>query len=513
MSEFGAAIAAGYQVEGESIDLGRGVLNGEVDLEAVVRYPLKTMNRHGLVAGATGTGKTRTLQGMAEQLSSAGIPVFAADVKGDLTGLMNPAPADGPGAKRNAELGIDASPAGFPVEFLSIGGIGPGVPVRSTVSDFGPLLMAKVLGANEVQESSLSLVFHYADQKSLPLLDLSDLRALLTFLDSAEGKAELEGIGGLSKATVGVLLRNLVALETGGGNEFFGEPQFEITDLIRTDPQGHGIISCLELAAVQDKPRLFSTVLMWLVGELFEQLPEVGDLDKPKLVFFFDEAHLLFADASKAFLESIVQTVRLIRSKGVGIYFVTQSPKDIPADVLGQLGGRVQHALRAFTPDDEKALSAAVKTYPKSDFYDLKETLTQLGTGEAVVTILNEKGVPTPVVASRLPGPCASMDSAGDVTAVASASPLFTKYGTRVDNQSAREMLAARVEEKVDQAAEEGAPAAEPKVSKKPGKKAEESAGALAGGAEALGKVLNSREGKKLQRNLVRNVLGMLTKK
>jgi DNA helicase HerA-like ATPase len=513
MSEFGEAVSAGYQVEGESIDLGRGVLNGEVDLEAVVRYPLKTMNRHGLVAGATGTGKTRTLQGMAEQLSSAGIPVFAADVKGDLTGLMNPAPADGPGAKRNAELGIEAPPSAFPVEFLSIGGIGAGVPVRATVSDFGPLLLAKVLGANEVQESSLSLVFHYADQKQLPLLDLSDLRALLTFLDSAEGKAELEGIGGLSKATVGVLLRNLVGLETGGGNEFFGEPQFEIADLIRSDPQGQGVISCLELAAVQDKPKLFSTVLMWLVGELFEQLPEVGDLDKPKLVFFFDEAHLLFADASKAFLESIVQTVRLIRSKGVGIFFVTQSPKDIPADVLGQLGGRVQHALRAFTPDDEKALSAAVKTYPKSDFYDLKETLTQLGTGEAVVTILNEKGVPTPVVASRLPGPRASMDSAGDVTPVATASPLFTKYGTRIDNQSARELLAARVEQKVDQAAEDAPPATETEAPKKPGKKAKESAGALADGAEALGKVLNSREGKKLQRNLVRNVLGMLTKK
>lgn len=513
MSEFGEAIASGYLVEGESIDLGRGVLDGQVDLEAVVRYPLKTMNRHGLIAGATGTGKTRTLQGIAEQLSSAGIPVFAADIKGDLTGLMNAAPADGPGVKRNAELGIDAPPSGFPVEFLSIGGIGPGVPIRATVSDFGPLLLAKVLGANEVQESSLNLVFHYADQKALPLLDLSDLRALLTFLDSDQGKAELEGIGGLSKATVGVLLRNLVSLETGGGNEFFGEPQFEIQDLIRTDPEGRGVISCLELAAVQDKPRLFSTVLMWLVGELFEHLPEVGDLDQPKLVFFFDEAHLLFNDASKAFLESITQTVRLIRSKGVGIYFVTQSPKDIHADVLGQLGGRVQHALRAFTPDDQKALKAAVKTYPKSDFYDLEATLTQLGTGEAVVTFLNEKGVPTPVVASRLPGPRSSMDSVGDVTGAASASPLFAKYGTRVDNQSAREMLAERVEATTSDAADkEGPPPASPKK-KESGKKASESAGALEGGAEALGKVLNSREGKKFQRNLIRNVLGVLKKK
>jgi len=513
MSEFGEAIASGYSVEGDSIDLGRGVLDGQVDQDAKVRFALKMMNRHGLVAGATGTGKTRTLQGIAEQLSANGVPVFAADIKGDLTGLVNPGAAEGPAASRNAELGIEYSPTGFPVEFFSIGGIGPGVPLRATVSEFGPVMLAKVLGANEVQESSLNLVFHYADQKELPLLDLSDLRALLTFLDSDEGKAELEGIGGLAKATVGVLLRNLVSLETGGGNEFFGEPQFDINDLLRTDPSGKGIISCLELAAVQDKPKLFSTVLMWLIGELFEELPEVGDLDKPKLVFFFDEAHLLFNDASKAFLESVVQTVRLIRSKGVGIFFVTQSPKDIPADVLGQLGGRVQHALRAFTPEDQKALSAAVKTYPKSDFYDLETLLTQLGTGEAVVTILNEKGVPTPVVASKLPGPMASMDSAGDISAQAQASALFAKYGTRVDANSAREILAERVQAKVEEAAttENPTPAAEKAPKAK--KKAAESAGALAGGASVLGKVLNSREGKKVQRDVVRNILGMFKKK
>jgi len=512
MSEFGDAIAAGYSVEGDSIDLGRGVLDGAVDQSAKVQFALKMMNRHGLVAGATGTGKTRTLQGMAEQLSAKGVPVFAADIKGDLSGLVVPGPAEGPAASRNAELGIEYNPTGFPVEFLSIGGIGPGVPLRATVSEFGPVMLAKVLGANEVQESSLNLVFHYADQKELPLLDLSDLRALLTFLDSEEGKVELEGIGGLAKATVGVLLRNQVTLETGGGNEFFGEPMFDINDLIRTDASGKGIISCLELAAVQDKPKLFSTVLMWLIGELFETLPEVGDLDKPKLVFFFDEAHLLFNDASKAFLESVVQTVRLIRSKGVGIYFVTQSPKDVPSDVLGQLGGRVQHALRAFTPEDEKALGAAVKTYPKSDFYDLKTVLTSLGTGEAIVTILNEKGVPTPVVASKLPGPMASMEPGGDVAALATASPLFAKYGTRIDNQSAREVLAGRVQAKVEAAApEESAPAAEKKPASK--KKAAESAGALGGGAAVLGKVLNSREGKKVQRDVVRNILGMFKKR
>ncbi|MCU0257989.1 MAG: DUF853 domain-containing protein [Solirubrobacteraceae bacterium] len=410
--DFAATITAAYASEGPAIDLGRGVLDGELHRDAVVRAPLAMLTRHGLIAGATGTGKTKTLQGIAEQLSAAGVPVVVADMKGDLTGLLEPGAADGPGAKRSADLGIPWEPSGFPVELFSIGGIGPGVPIRATVSDFGPQLLAKVLRANATQESSLALVFHYADQKGLPLLDLADLRALLTWLDSKDGKADLEGIGGLSKQTVGVLLRNLVALETGGGTEFFGEPQLDIADLLRTAGDGRGVISCVELAAVQDRPQLFSTVLMWLVAELFETLPEEGDVEQPKLVFFLDEAHLLFDEASEAFTESVTQTVRLIRSKGIGVFFVTQSPKDIPADVLGQLGNRIQHALRAFTPDDQKALNAAVKTYPKSDFYDVERLLQELGIGEAAVTILDEKGVPTPVVHSRLPGTRSLMDTA-----------------------------------------------------------------------------------------------------
>src|SRR4051794_32038680 len=403
--DFGAAIAKAYTFEGPALELGRGVHDGKVVPEAVVRVPLSMVNRHGLIAGATGTGKTKTLQGLAEQLSAAGVPVFAADVKGDVSGLAAAGDADGPGAKRASELGMEWSPQSFPVEFLSLGGIGAGVPVRATVSDFGPLLLAKVLGANDAQEQSLSLVFRFADQHGLPLLDLSDLRALLQYLDSEKGKAELEGLGGVSTQTIGVILRSLVQLEDGGGNEFFGEPQLAIADLVRTAEDGRGVISCLELPAVQDKPALFSTVLMWLLAELFEELPEVGDLPKPKLVFFFDEAHLLFADATKAFLASVATSVRMIRSKGVGVYFVTQTPKDIPADVLGQLGNRVQHALRAFTPDDAKALKATVSTFPKSDFYDLEELLPALGIGEAAVTILSESGVPTPVVHSKLPGP------------------------------------------------------------------------------------------------------------
>src|SRR3954462_15815444 len=443
--DFGAAIAQAYTFEGPALDLGRGIHEGAVVPEAVVRVPLSMVNRHGLIAGATGTGKTKTLQLLAEQLSAAGVPVFAADVKGDVSGLAAPGDPQSPAGKRDAELGIDFKPESYPVEFLSLGGIGAGVPVRATVSDFGPQLLAKVLGANETQEQSLSLVFRFADEHGLPLLDLSDLRALLQHLDSDEGKAELEGLGGVSKQTVGVLLRALAQLEDGGGNEFFGEPPLPIEDLLRTAGDGRGLVSCLELPAVQDKPALFSTALMWLLAELFEELPEVGDLEKPKLVFFFDEAHLLFADATAAFVQSVVNTVRMIRSKGVGVFFVTQTPKDIPRDVLGQLGNRIQPALRAFTPDDAKALKATVSTYPKSDFYDLEELLTSMGNGEAAITILSESGVPTPVVHSKLPAPRSRMAPADDIDGLAKASPLWSKYGTRADAQSAREILASRV--------------------------------------------------------------------
>src|SRR4051794_3647129 len=501
--DFGAAIAQAYTFEGPALDLGRGIHEGAVVPEAVVRVPLSMVNRHGLIAGATGTGKTKTLQLLAEQLSAAGVPVFAADVKGDVSGLAAPGEADGPAAKRNAELGIDYKPQSFPTEFLSLGGIGNGVPIRASVSDFGPQLLAKVLGANETQEQSLSLVFRFADEHGLPLLDLSDLRALLQHLDSAEGKAELEGLGGVSKQTIGVLLRALAQLEDGGGNEFFGEPQLAIEDLLRTAPDGRGLISCLELPGVQDKPALFSTALMWLLAELFEELPEVGDQPKPKLVFFFDEAHLLFADATDAFLQSVVNTVRMIRSKGVGVFFVTQQPKDIPADVLGQLGNRIQHSLRAFTPEDAKALKATVSTFPKSDFYKLDELLTSMGIGEAAITLLSESGVPTPVVHTRLPGPRSRMAPADDVAGAAKASPLWAKYGTRMDNQSAREILASRIEEPAPPPASKSAPNRAPQQRHKE----------AADGMTDVGDFLTSRQGKALQREVVRGIFGMLRKK
>jgi DNA helicase HerA-like ATPase len=467
-------------------------------------------NRHGLIAGATGTGKTKTLQGMAEQLSAAGVPVLVADMKGDLSGLSVAGDTTGIAADRNAELGAERPPTAFPVEYYALGGIGPGVPIRATVTDFGPQLLAKILEANETQEQSLTLVFHYADKKGLPLLDLADLRALLTFLDSDAGKTELEGIGGLASSTVGVLLRALVGLEDGGGNELFGEPQLDVADLMRTAPDGRGIISSLELPAVQDKPKLFSTALMWLLAELFEDLPEAGDLDKPKLVFFFDEAHLLFDGATDAFRDSVTQTVRLIRSKGVGVFFVTQTPKDIPSDVLGQLGNRVQHALRAFTPDDAKALKATVSTFPKSEFYDIGELLTSLGIGEAAVTILSESGVPTPVVHTKLRPPASRMSPADDVDGAAKASPLFAKYGTRIDAQSAREMLAARLEPAPT-------PTSAPDASGGSGKhphprRQSEGSDALSQGTKALGKFLKSRQGKALEKRVARGVFGMLRK-
>ncbi len=498
MTDFGKTIANAYTVEGEALDLGRGVHDGKLDADAVVQLPLATMNRHGLIAGATGTGKTRTLQLFAEQLSAAGVPVVAADMKGDVSGIAEPGETGGPAEKRAKELGQDFTPTGFPAEFLALGGIGPGVPVRATVSDFGPLLLGKVLDANETQEQSLSLVFRYADDKGLPILDVSDLRALLSFFDSKEGKEDLKGLGGVSTSTIGVLLRSLTQLEDGGGKEFFGEPQLDIADLLRTAPDGRGVISCLELPAVQDKPQLFSTVLMWLLAELFEQLPEVGDLPKPKLVFFFDEAHLLFDGATDAFLDSVVQTVRLIRSKGVGVFFITQTPKDIPSDVLGQLGNRVQHALRAFTPADAKALKAAITTYPRSELYDLEELLTQLGIGEAAVTILSESGVPTPVVHTRLRAPLASMKPAADVNGAAKASPLYAEYGTAIDRESARELLAARM---TTQEAEK------PVLAPKRGTTTKEPSG------DPVKDFLGSRQGKALQREVVRGMFGLLRKR
>ncbi|WP_280214870.1 helicase HerA-like domain-containing protein [Nocardia cyriacigeorgica] len=440
-------IAAGYAVEGAALELGTVVVDGTVDPTARVRIPLRTMNRHGLVAGATGTGKTKTLQGIAEQLSRAGVPVVLADVKGDLSGLSRPGEQNEKLAQRAVETAAtDWAPTGFPTEFVSLGTGGLGVPIRATITSFGPILLSKVLGLNETQESTLGLIFHWADKQGLGLLDLKDLRAVIQHLTSPEGKADLQGIGGVSASTAGVILRALVNLEADGGDTFFGEPELDPADLLRTEGE-QGVITLFELGAQAARPAMFSTFLMWVLADLFQTLPEVGDVDKPELVFIFDEAHLLFADASKAFLDQVEQTVKLIRSKGVGVFFCTQLPTDIPNAVLSQLGARIQHALRAFTPDDQKALSKTVRTYPKTDTYDLEQALTSLGIGEAIVTVLSERGAPTPVAWTRIQPPRSLMDTIGAdaIKSRALSSALHGKYGQTVDRESAYEMLAANV--------------------------------------------------------------------
>ena len=461
------AIVAGYTFDEPAIDLGVVVEAGTPLPEAVVRIPLSMLNRHGLVSGATGTGKTKTLQLMTEQISAAGIPVFAADIKGDLSGIASPGEPSDKLLARTAKIGQNWQPEACPTEFFALGGQGLGVPLRATMSSFGPVLLAKVLGLNDVQESSLGLVFHYADSAGLPMLDLADLRAVLTYLTSDEGKAQLKNIGGLSAATVGVILRSLITFADQGAESFFGEPEFDTSDLLRVTRDGRGVVSLLELPNLVDRPAVFSTFLMWLLADLFHDLPEVGDIDKPKLVFFFDEAHLLFNDASKAFLDAIAQTVRLIRSKGVGIFFVTQTPKDVPDDVLAQLGSRVQHQLRAHTPNDAKALKQTVATFPKSH-YDLTETLQQLGIGEAVVTVMDPDGAPTPVAWTRMRAPQSLMaPTPSEVLRPGiAASSLMGRYGQAIDRDSAHEILGRRLaagaaeaerEERAQQAARQAA--------------------------------------------------------
>ena len=489
-----AAAREAFGKAGPGITLGAVLHEGAVHPEPLVTIPLAMMNRHGLIAGATGTGKTRTLQLMAEQLSAAGVPVFMADIKGDLSGIAAPGSTSERVAQRAKETGYSWTPQGFPVEFLSLTGRS-GAQLRATVSSFGPLLLSKVLGLNETQTSVLTLVFSYCDDRGLLLLDFEDLRAVLRYL-TTDGASELADYGGMSKQTVGVLLREMVELEHQGAEAFFGEPEFDLGDLMQVDRDGRGVVSILELADSQDKPALFSTFMMWMLARLYNQLPEAGDLDRPKLVFFLDEAHLLFEGASKAFREQVEQVVRLVRSKGVGVFFVTQSPKDIPADILGQLGNRVQHALRAFTPDDEKALRAAARTFPRTEFYEVDEVLTTLGTGQALVTVLTPKGAPTPPFATVLIPPAASMSvlDAGDLARRLEGSAQVREYATPVDRHSAREKLAERAAAN---------PAAEPPATSAPAPSRREP-------PTALDKVLKSSMARTVVGVVARGIMGAL---
>ncbi len=453
--DFVATLNESYAFDAPAVTLGAAMQGEEANPAVQVRAPLSMLNRHGLVAGATGTGKTKTLQILAEQLSSAGVPVFISDIKGDISGLAAPAVLNEKLTGRAQAIGFaDYAPASFPVELLTLDRDGKGVRLRASVSSFGPILLAKVLDLNDTQQSVLALAFKYADDKRLPLVNLEDLRALLNHLNSDEGKSEMAEYGGVATATAGVIIRKIVELEQQEADAFFGSPEFEVDDFLRLTEDGRGIVSVLELADMQDRPALFSTFMMWLLASLYESLPEVGDPDKPKLVFFFDEAHLLFRDANKTFMQQIELVARLIRSKGVGVFFVTHSPSDVPAEVLGQLGNRVQHALRAFTPDDLQTVRATAETFPTTELYDVEEELTALGTGEALVTTLDVKGRPMPTVRTMMRPPTSLMAQIEPAVfdAVVAASKIAPTYATDTDPESAKELLAARLSNAADDA-------------------------------------------------------------
>ena len=482
LSAFASGIKAAYSWDVPAVTIGTLIEDGTRVPGVSAKMPLPMFNRHLLVAGATGTGKTRTLQLLTEGLSAAGSSVLLCDVKGDLTGLAEAGASSEKLLSRTAANGQAWVPSSFPIELLSLGGADsqfPGVPVRAEVSDFGPILLARALSLNTTQEQALQLIFAWADGQGLELVDLPDLRAVISFLTSEDGKDELATIGGVSKATAGVILRALTALESQGGGQFFGAPGFDTADLMRMDSNGRGIISLLGVGDISSRPALVSAVIMYLLANLFATLP--GDAPRPKLVFFFDEAHLLFADATKEFERQVVQTVRLIRSKGVGVVFVTQTPKDIPSDVLAQLGSRVQHGLRASTPDDFKKLKATVQTFPKTSL-ELDEVLTTLGTGEAVVTVLDPKGNPTPVTPVGIWAPTSVMGpaSADTITRVNQSSIIMGRYRDAVNPDSAEEKLERRAAEaqaaREEAAAQETAAKEEEKARKEAEKAAEKAA-------------------------------------
>jgi DNA helicase HerA-like ATPase len=444
--EFVDLIAKGYQSKGESITLGAAMLGDETLTGSLVNIPLKTINRHGLISGATGTGKTKTLQVFAENLSEKGIPVLLMDLKGDLSGLAKASPGHPKIDQRHEKIGFPFEAKEFPVEILTISEQN-GTRLRATVSEFGPTLLSRILGLSEVQEGILAILFQYCDDKQLGLLDLKDLKKVLQFA-TQEGKAELEAsYGRISTASTGSILRKIVALEQQGADMFFGERSFEVRDLCRVSDDGRGMISVLRLTDVQDKPKMFSTFMLQLLAEVYNSFPELGDSDRPELVLFIDEAHLVFENASKSLLDQLESIVKLIRSKGIGIYFVTQNPKDIPSDVLSQLGLKIQHALRAFTAKDRKAIKLAAENYPDSDYYDTAKVLTELGIGEALVSALNEKGVPTPLVKTMLRAPMSRMDvlSDSELKELIATSKIARRYNEVIDSESAYEILNKKI--------------------------------------------------------------------
>jgi hypothetical protein len=446
--EFVEAIKKGYTFKGETIKIGAGMLDGEVIPEAEIFLPLSTMNRHGLVAGATGGGKTKSFQMIAEGLSDASVPCLLMDIKGDLSGLAAEATVNDKITARYQKLNMEFKPASYPVDLLTLSGQ-KGARLRATVSEFGPILITKILGLNDTQGGVVAMIFKYCDDNKFPLLDLKDFTKVLQYVGN-EGKKELqETYGNISSTSTGTILRKVIELQQQGADLFFGERSFEVDDLMRINNDGRGMISILRVTDLQDRPKLFSTFMLQMLAELYATLPEEGDLDKPKLIIFIDEAHLIFQEATKALLDQINTVVKLIRSKGVGIYFCTQNPMDVPASVLGQLGLKIQHSLRAFTANDRTVIKQTAQNYPTTEFYKTEDLITQLGIGEALVTLLNEKGIPTPLAHVMMCTPRSRMDvlTEGEIDNIVSKSRLVTKYNQVIDSQSAYEILTAKLEE------------------------------------------------------------------
>lgn len=445
--EFFDYINEGYKTKGDFIALGAAMLGEETITNALVKVPLKTLNRHGLIAGATGTGKTKTLQVLAENLSEKGIPVLLMDIKGDLSGLAQPSPGHPKIDERHTKIGFPFESKRFPIEVLTLSEQ-DGTRLRATISEFGPVLLSRILDLSETQAGIVAIIFKYCDDHKLPLLDLQDFKKVLQYI-TQEGKDEIQAeYGRISTASTGAILRKIIEIEQQGGDLFFGEKSFDVEDLTRIDEEGRGIISVLRLTDIQDRPKLFSTFMLQLLAEVYEYFPEQGDSGRPELVIFIDEAHLVFDEASKALLNQIETIVKLIRSKGVGLYFVTQNPKDVPEDILAQLGLKVQHALRAFTAKDRKAIKLAAENYPSSPYYDTKEVLTQLGIGEAFISVLNEKGIPTPLARTMLRAPMSRMDvlSPAELKQVIQNSRIYYKYKESLDRESAYELLNEKIE-------------------------------------------------------------------
>lgn len=466
-AKFTEQINKGYNFKGASILLGKGMVDGQLIADAVVQTPLKTMNRHGLVSGATGTGKTKTLQLLAEGLSDASVPVLMMDIKGDLSGIAAQGTPNDKINERARLLGIDYKPGAYPVELLSLSNE-PGVRLRATVTEFGPVLLSKILGLNSTQESILSMLFKYCDDHNMPLLDLKDLQKTLQWAAN-EGKTELSGeYGNISAASVGTIMRKVIELQQQGADLFFGEKSFEVEDLMRISDDGRGVISIVRVTDLQDRPKLFSTFMLQMLSELYATLPEAGDLDQPKLVMFIDEAHLIFDEANTVLVQQLETIIKLIRSKGVGIFFITQNPMDIAPSVLGQLGMKIQHALRAFTANDRKTIVQTAANYPDSEFYKTEDLITQLGIGEALVTLLDEKGIPTPLVATMMCPPKSRMDilNQQEIDALVSKSALVNKYNKEENRESAYEILNQKIA-----VAKEEAPARQKRIDAQPEEK------------------------------------------